>query len=79
MFDPPFDSETVIFNNYDLGEHWFGVKIKYSNPQQHQFLTLHLQVNRDSKDYAYSFLLPLFSLPLSGVEVSPENSFRHCH
>ena len=78
LFDQPFDSDVIGFNNYDLGEYWFGVKVKYDNPDGHHFVQLSMDLTLGDSTTNYVFLVPLFSFPLSALEVAPSNSLRVC-
>lgn len=78
VFDHPFDSDIIGFNNYDLGEYWFGVKVKYDNPQNNHFVQLSMDLTIGDSTTNYVFLMPLFTFPLNALEVAPKNSLRIC-
>ena len=78
VFDHPFDPAVVGFNNYDFGEFWLGVKLKYDNPEGLDFVSLKMELKIDEKRHSYVFLVPLFNLPLSGLEIYPKNSLMVC-
>ena len=41
-------------------------------------MTLKLTVEQGSAVYSYTFLQPLFTMPLSGLMIEPINSLRIC-